>query len=166
MPGCDVSTSLMARASCCSRGCANESVCTPLHHSQHLVRMDELRSRIASLEPNPPLYKDKEPETWSSLCATVGNAVNVTQLVRTYGAPLVRDIKKAGKLGGIYEDIHPQIAARYRKGVGSSSCQSVQTDAGRNMATGLRVNKPQIYWLRLIMTHMHCPLVMYGPCYF
>ena len=117
--------------------------------------MDELKSRIANLNPNPPLYKGREPETWSSLCATVGNVVNVTELIRTYGAQLVRDIKQAQKIGGIYEDIHPHIAARYKTGAGSTSRQNEEpvqcevpwfalSDNGYPLRAGASTKKQQL----------------------
>jgi len=75
----------------------------------------------------------------------VGKAVKLADLIETYGVQLVRDLRVSRKLGGVYEDIHPLVAARFKRCTQPAPCQNnasgsgPKPDAGENAASGSQI---------------------------
>ena len=85
--------------------------------------MDELKRRIAELNPNPPLYQGMQPKSWDAFCRNLGKVVDVPGLIEKHGMKFVRELRK-DKLGGVYSKVHPEMAAQLKKQFQQNAQQS------------------------------------------
>ena len=73
--------------------------------------MDVLKARSQALGPHPPCISTAT--SWADATRALGKEVDMDGLYRHHGHLLVRAVRSAGKLKGIYKDLFPQDAIHY-----------------------------------------------------
>ena len=70
--------------------------------------MEEVKWRMNALGAFPACVE--RARSWEDVCRAFGKEIEMNRLHEKHGVSLVREVKKAGKLKGIYRELFPEAA--------------------------------------------------------
>ena len=70
--------------------------------------MDEVKYRLNALGDYPACIQ--KAKSWEDVCRSLGKEIEMNRLHEKHGPSLVRAVRQAGKLKGIYKELFPATA--------------------------------------------------------